>query len=115
MPRQQNEKWYNKLRLKYRLVIFDDETYEKIVKDEPSRIKTMDELMARKAELVKSKETLSTYAKLTDEEVLHQWGKGTKSADKVEDFRARNADLSLSDSSAFLSASNNSFCLLNRE
>jgi murein DD-endopeptidase MepM/ murein hydrolase activator NlpD len=28
MPRQQNEKWYNKLRLKYRLVIFDDETYE---------------------------------------------------------------------------------------
>jgi len=72
---------------------FDDETYEKIVKDEPSRIKTMDELMARKAELVKSKETLSTYAKLTDEEVLHQWGKGTKSADKVEDFRARNADL----------------------
>jgi len=28
MLRQQNEKWYTKLRLKYRLVIFDDDTYE---------------------------------------------------------------------------------------
>jgi len=28
MPRQLNEKWYHKLRLKYRLVIFDDATYE---------------------------------------------------------------------------------------